>query len=94
MASSVVVTFYTRKGCHLCDIAIDLVEDVLETDPFELVVRDVDTDPSWRKAYGGEVPVVFVGEHKAFRYRVDPDELRALIRAAAAAGGGGEGPGA
>lgn len=70
------VTLYTRAECHLCDEAKSVLDEVRRERPFELSVIDVDTDPSLVALYGLEVPVVMVGGRKAFKYRVDPDELR------------------
>jgi glutaredoxin len=81
----IVVELYTRVGCHLCDDAKDVLERVRQARPFELHVIDVDTAEDLRERFGQEVPVVFVGGRKAFKYRVDEAELgRRLDRAAGA----------
>ena len=82
-APSVAVDLYTRVGCHLCDDAKGVLERVQAERPFELRVIDVDTDAELARRFGLEVPVVFVGGRKAFKYRVDEAELvRRLERAA------------
>ena len=73
------VTLYTRVGCHLCDVAKGVLEDVRRERPFELTTVDVDTDAELAERYGGEVPVILVDGRKAFKYRVDPAALRALL---------------
>jgi glutaredoxin len=73
------VTLYTRVRCHLCDVAKGVLEEVRRERPFELTIVDVDTDPELADRYGGEVPVVLVDGRKAFKYRVDPAALRALL---------------
>lgn len=76
------VTLYTRVGCHLCDDAKEVLDAVREELPFDLDVTDIDTDPALVALYTHEVPVVLVGGRKAFKYRVDPIELRdRLLRA-------------
>lgn len=76
------VTLYTRVGCHLCDDAKEVLDAVREELPFDLDVTDIDTDPSLVALYTNEVPVVLVDGRKAFKYRVDPIELRGrLLRA-------------
>lgn len=78
------VTLYTRVGCHLCDVAKEVLDAVREELPFDLDVTDIDTDPALVALYTTEVPVVLVGGRKAFKYRVDPDALRdKLLRAEA-----------
>lgn len=73
------VTLYTRVACHLCEDARAALDAVRAEVPFDLDVVDVDTDPELVKAYGWEVPVVLVDGRKAFKYRVDPSELRAKL---------------
>lgn len=70
------VTLYTRVGCHLCDVARDVIDGVRRERAFELVVVDIDGDPELVRAYGQEVPVVTIDGRKAFKYRVDPAVLR------------------
>ena len=66
------VVLYTRAGCHLCDEAKQVLRDA--TVPFSEV--DIDADTQLRALYNEEVPVVFIDGRKAFKYRVDPRELR------------------
>jgi glutaredoxin len=73
------VTLYTRVGCHLCDIAKDVLEDVRRERPFELKTIDVDTDAALVDRYGLEVPVVLINGRKAFKFRIDPAVLRARL---------------
>lgn len=78
------VILYTRVGCHLCDVAKEVLDAVREELPFDLDVTDIDADPALVALYTTEVPVVLVGGRKAFKYRVDPDALRdKLLRAEA-----------
>jgi glutaredoxin len=87
---AVAVTLYTRVGCHLCDVAKGVLDDVRREHPFELTVVDVDTDAELRKAYGEEVPVVTIEGRKAFKYRVDPAVLRERLDRVAATSSGVE----
>ena len=73
------VTLYTRVGCHLCDVAKGVLEDVCRERPFDLVTVDVDTDAALVERYGGEVPVVTIDGRKAFKFRVDPAALRTRL---------------
>jgi glutaredoxin len=73
------VILYTRAGCHLCEDAKGVLDAVRSERPFDLDVVDIDTDPALREAYKLEIPVVLVDGRKAFKYRVDPRELRARL---------------
>lgn len=70
--TNVSVTLYTRKGCHLCDDAKQVLRDAGLT----IEEVDIDQDPQLQARYNYEVPVVFLNGKKAFKYRVDPQELR------------------
>lgn len=69
------LVIYSRQDCHLCDVAIEAVEQLRRRIDFEVELRDVDADAAWCAAYGEQVPVGFVGERKVFKYRVDPERL-------------------
>jgi len=73
------VTLYTRVGCHLCDVVKGVLDDVHRERAFDLTTIDVDTDPELQRLYDQEVPVVTINGRKAFKYRVDPAELRARL---------------
>lgn len=75
------VTFYTREGCHLCDDALAIIEQIRTALPFELVVRDLDREAPRDKlaAYDHEVPVVELDGRKIMKYHVDPERLTRLL---------------
>lgn len=75
------VTVYTREDCHLCAEAIETVERVAEEvgPTVDLTLVDVD-EAGLVEEYGERVPYVLVDGRPAFKYRVDPDDLRAQLR--------------
>ena len=77
------VEIYTRNGCHLCDVAKEVVYPVARAEGIDVVEVDIEADPELEQKFGEQVPVIFVGGRKAFKYRVDDVErLRELIRRA------------
>ena len=80
MESSVQIDIYSRPGCHLCDDAKKVVERVRQRFPFSLRVIDIETDPELEKAYGEQIPVVFINGNKAFKYHVDEDALEQKVK--------------
>lgn len=73
------VTFYTRPGCHLCDVARETVAAVC-TDLGESYDEvDIETDPALEHEYGEEVPVTLVDGRRHDFWRVDPQRLRAAL---------------
>jgi len=76
--SEVSVTVYTRENCHLCDSAIDTIEQVATEEGVDVSMDlvDVDTDETLREEYGERVPYVLVEGRPAFKYHVDEERLR------------------
>ena len=74
------VTFYTRQGCHLCDVARETVARVCADlgETFDEV--DVDGDEQLRERFTDEVPVTFVDGRQHDFWRVDEQRLRADLR--------------
>lgn len=77
------VTVYSRAACHLCEMALDVIETVVDDVDATVTVEvvDVDTDPELAAAYGERVPYVLVDGRPAFKYRVDPSSLRSTLAA-------------
>ena len=75
------VTLYGRSGCHLCDDARAIIEAVCAELGESFTEVDIDTDPALRERFGDEVPVTFVDGRQHDFWRVDPQRLRAALRA-------------
>jgi glutaredoxin len=74
------VEIYSRPGCHLCDVAKESIEKVRAHLAFDLRVINIETDPELEKAYGQEIPVVFINGQKSFKYRVDEAEFEKKVK--------------
>lgn len=75
------VTVYTREDCHLCAEAIDTIEGVASEVSVKIELRLVDVDEAGlADEYGERVPYVLIEDRPAFKYRVDPAELRSRLR--------------
>jgi glutaredoxin len=79
---TVEVRVYSAAGCHLCDVAKELLKRERERLGFELVEVDITGDAELEAAYREQIPVVFVAGRKAFKYTVDPAELHRRLNAA------------
>lgn len=75
------VTLYTRVNCHLCHDALEVLERVRVTVPFELAIKDLDHDApaDKRAAYDWEVPVIELDGRKIMKYHVDEARLVRLL---------------
>ena len=78
------VTLYTRPGCHLCEDAKAAIVPLLRE--FGAVLREVnvDEDAALKERYGLDVPVIFIGPHKAAKHRVDVAQFRRQLQDAGA----------
>jgi glutaredoxin len=76
------VTLYTRPGCHLCDEAKAAIAPILRE--FEAVLHEVniDEDTALKERYGWDVPVIFIGQRKAAKHRVDLVQFRRQLQEA------------
>ncbi len=79
-----VVTLYTRAGCHLCEEVRAQLEPLLEEFGVSLRAVDVDSDPALAQRFGEQVPVVFLDGRKVAKYRVNVKEFRRLLERAQA----------
>jgi len=70
------VRLYGAVGCHLCESAKRVIEQVRAEVPFELEEVDITGDPELEPLYRERIPVVLVGGEEAFVYFVHPDALR------------------
>ena len=71
--STCIVTVYTRHGCHLCHVAIELLESMALQLDFVIEKIYIDGDENLEKLYGEQVPVIHIdGQHHDF-WRVDPE---------------------
>jgi uncharacterized membrane protein/glutaredoxin len=58
------VTLYTRRDCHLCEVARKDLEELQSSIPHILKMIDIDTDIKLLRLYGFNVPVVIIGPYK------------------------------
>ena len=71
-----VITVFSRQGCHLCDVAIELLESMRDELDFAIEKIQIEGDEKLEKLYGEQIPVIQIdGEHHDFG-RVDPERFR------------------
>ena len=75
------VVLYSRAGCHLCDVAREVVLAQRERLGFEFQEIDIEADEELELEYGIRIPVVEVDGEEAFEITVDPAELARLVGA-------------
>ena len=88
----IVLTLYSRPGCHLCEEMKAIVRRTAAASSTPITVDEIDisADPALEERYGLEIPVLLVDGKKAAKYRIAEEALRRmLIQRAAEAGGAG-----
>jgi hypothetical protein len=74
------IQFYTRRGCHLCEAAWDAVSAVGPALGAECVAIDVDGDHDHRRLYGDRVPVLAIEGVAVLEGRFDEDAILRAVR--------------
>jgi glutaredoxin len=79
----IVLTLYSRPGCHLCDEMKAVVDRVRRGLTARIVLEEVDIsrDAELEARYGLEIPVLLVDGKKAAKYRLTEGELTRLLTA-------------
>ena len=72
------VTFYTKTGCHLCEEARDMLEDIAALTTYELTEIDIRSDPATFEKYRYRIPVIVINNENIIEGRI---EFRELARA-------------
>jgi len=74
----IVLTIYTRPGCHLCQEMKVTVERVVRDTHAQARIEEIDiaNDAGLEARYALEIPVLLVNGKKAAKYRVTEEELR------------------
>jgi hypothetical protein len=64
------LVLYGRPGCHLCDETRETLTALLDERRRDgrstptLLVRDIESDPAWQRAYFATIPVVEFGDRR------------------------------
>lgn len=69
------LTLYSRRDCCLCVEMKRVISQVAESIALALTEVDIDGSVKLEEKFGNEVPVLFIDERKAFKYRVTASDL-------------------
>lgn len=73
------ITIYSKKDCHLCDIAKERLLKIQHEIPFSLTEIDIENDKSAFEKYKYLIPVLEIDGEIAFNYRINEDELKMML---------------
>jgi glutaredoxin len=72
------VVMYSRPGCHLCDVAREVIVAQRSRSPFDFVEVDISGRDALELEYGIRIPVVQIDGSERFEIEVDPAEFARL----------------
>lgn len=73
------VQIYSRHGCHLCEIALNLLESLQNELEFEIQEIFIEGDSDLENKFGDFVPVIQIDHVQHDFFRVDPARFRQAI---------------
>jgi glutaredoxin len=73
--SAIAVIFYTKAGCHLCEDARELLEEIAQDTIYTLTEIDIRRDPAVFELYRYRIPVIVINEKTLLEGRIEAEEL-------------------
>jgi glutaredoxin len=73
------VVLVGKPGCHLCDVAREVVELVCAEADLDFTEINIWDDPGSADRYADRIPVVLVNDVEIAWFRVDSQQLRTAI---------------
>ena len=73
------LTLYGKPGCHLCEEARAVVDQVRQTHAFELEEVDITRDPSLEALYRERIPVISIDGREALELVIEATELERCL---------------
>ncbi|MCZ7356626.1 MAG: glutaredoxin family protein [Candidatus Methanoperedens sp.] len=73
------VTIYSKKDCHLCHIAKEILLKIQHEIPFSLTEIDIEKDKNAFEKYKCLIPVLEIDGEIAFNYRINEDKLKMIL---------------
>ena len=75
------VVLVGKPGCHLCDVAREVVEIVCAEADLDYSEVNIWDDPASADLYADRVPVILVDGQEIAHFRVDATQLRRALGA-------------
>ena len=73
------VSIYSRSNCHLCEVALGVLEEMLGELDFQITKILIDGNSELEEKYGEQVPVILINNEPHDFFRVDPERFRLAI---------------
>jgi hypothetical protein len=78
--SSVELVVVSKDDCHLCDVALEKLEQLQRRHGFSLQVVKTHEGDEWYDRYQDKVPVGLVNGTMIFKYQVEEKDLLQKLR--------------
>jgi glutaredoxin len=73
------VSIYSRSNCHLCEVALGVLEEMRNELDFQITKILIDGNAELEKKYGEQVPVILINNEPHDFFRVDPERFRLAL---------------
>ena len=73
------VRIFSRSNCHLCDVALEVLEQMQIEFSFTISKKLIDGDLELEEKYGESVPVILINNQPHDFFRVDPERFRSAM---------------
>lgn len=79
-STAIEVLIYSRTGCHLCEMAEEVLEQLHSEVEFSHSKVLIDGDKELEYQYGEQVPVITINGKVHDFFRLDPNRFKAAIK--------------
>ena len=73
------ITIYSKKGCHLCEVAMQKLLEIRQEFPFSLTEIDIENDEKLFQKYKYLIPVIEIDGKEVFTYKIDENKLKEIL---------------
>jgi glutaredoxin len=73
------VSIYSRSNCHLCEVALGVLEEMRNELDFQITKILIDGNSELEEKYGEQVPVILINNQPHDFFRVDPERFRLAL---------------
>jgi glutaredoxin len=74
-----IVTVYSRRGCHLCEVAMEKIVELQSEFAYEIDEKFIDGNSELIEKYGEQVPVIHIDGRPHDFFRVDEARFRKAL---------------
>jgi glutaredoxin len=74
-----IVTVYSRRGCHLCEVAMEKIVELQSEFAYEIDEKFIDGNSELIEKYGEQVPVIHIDGRPHDFFRLDEARFRKAL---------------